>query len=85
MNEDVGRTPQLEAPTVALLMRKISARPSWVAEDPYEIDSATFEAGWREMNQIQQRQGRAVPTAPWIAARNFLLRGVPVVTNDAQD
>jgi hypothetical protein len=82
---DIGSTPQFEAPTIAGLMRQMAARPEWAKEEPLEVDSVTFEQAKREMEDIQRRQGRTVSAAPWIAARNFLLRGVPVVTNDLQD
>jgi predicted nucleic acid-binding protein len=66
-------------------MREMARRPVWQAEEPFETDPVTFEQAKREMTDIQRRQGRSVSAAPWIAARNFLLRGVPVVTNDLQD
>lgn len=79
---DVGSTPQFEAPTIAALMRQMAMRPPWQAEEPLEVDAVTFEQAKREMTEVQRRQGRSVSAAPWIAARNFLLRGVPVVTSD---
>lgn len=75
----IGRKPQVEAPTIATLMRKIAARPGWECDEPLRIDEETFIKARSEMAEIQKRQGRTLPVAPWIKAENFLLRGVPVV------
>lgn len=79
---DVGRRPQLDAPTIADVMNQMNARPAWAAEEPFAVDAATFEQAKREMTEIQRRQGRTVSAAPWIRERNFLLRGVPVVVRE---
>lgn len=78
---DVGNTPQLEAPTLAELHRQINDRPLWQISEklPLPVDPDTFEKAAAEMRDVQARQGRAVPTAPWIEQPNFLLRGVAVV------
>ena len=77
---DVGRKPQIEAPTIAALMRKITSRPGWESDEPLHVDEETFVKARSEMAEIQKRQGRTLPVAPWIKAENFLLRGVPVVS-----
>lgn len=79
---DVGRKPQLEAPHIALLMRKINDRGAWEADEPLKVDQETFVRARAEMAEIQKRQGRTLPTAPWIKADNFLLRGVAVVVSE---
>jgi hypothetical protein len=76
---DVGKRPQVEAPTVATLMRKISARPGWESDEPLHVDEETFVKARAEMTEIQKRQGRPLAVAPWIKDENFLLRGVAVV------
>lgn len=82
---DIGRTPQVEAPAIAALSQLMAERPVWLASEPFEIDSTTFERARDEMATIQRNQGRPLPVAPWIPRPNFLIRGVPVVMNDAQD
>ena len=84
---DVGRRPQIEAPTIAKLMRQLYARPLWQIEEqePFAVDPETFRQAEGEMKQIMERQGRPLAIAPWIAKPNFLLRGNPVVMDDFQD
>lgn len=84
-DSSVGTRAQFDAPTIASVMRLMAARPAWAIEEPIEIDGQTFAEALREMKEIQRRQGRSVTSAPWIKQRNFLLRGIAVVTNDLED
>ncbi len=78
-DRDAGRRPQLEAPTIAALMRVINARPGWECDEPLKVDEDIFVKARAEMTEIQKRQGRPLAVASWIKAENFLLRGVSVV------
>lgn len=78
---DIGRRPQVEAPAIAALSQLMAERPAWQATEPFETDPVTFERARDEMAAIQRNQGRPLPVAPWIARPNFLIRGVPVVSN----
>lgn len=78
---DIGSTPQFEAPTLAKLTHRIDARPGWAVKDPLAVDRGTFDKALSEMTEVQKRRGFPVPTTS-IDKPNFLLRGVPVVMND---
>ena len=82
---DVGRRPQIDAPTVARLMRQMIARPHWLQDEPLAADPETFRQAESEMKLIMERQGRPIASAPWIPQPNFLLRGTPVVMDDFAD
>lgn len=81
---DIGNTPQLEAPTLAELARKIDERPFWelVEKLPLPVDPDTFDRAAAEMKDVLARQGRPVAKAPWLKQENFLLRGIPVVKSN---
>lgn len=81
---NVGSTPQLEAPTLASLMRQMSERPLWEISDrkPLPVDPSTYQKAYAEMSEVQERQGRPVMAAAWAEKPNFLLMGVPVVMSD---
>jgi hypothetical protein len=81
MPSDVGSTPQLEAPTLADLYRRMINRPTWQTAEklPLEVDPDTFERGLSELRMVLADQGRALAVADWIKRENFLLYGCPVV------
>lgn len=76
----VGSTPQFEAPVLADLMRRIRDRPLWAMKDPLPVDPETYRKAHAEMTEVQQRQGRCVFAASDVDLPNFLLMGVPVVS-----
>lgn len=84
---NVGRRPQIEAPTIAKLMRRMNERDRWQQDEqqPLAVDAETFRQAEGEMKQIMERQGRVLASAGWINRPNFLLRGTPVVIDDYQD
>jgi hypothetical protein len=81
MPPDVGNTPQIDAPTLADLYRRMVNRPTWQTAEklPLEVDPDTFERGLSELRMVLADQGRALAVADWIKQENFLLYGCPVV------
>jgi hypothetical protein len=82
---DVGSRPQVEAPTIAELMRQMAHAPAVAGVRALGGRRRDLRTGQARNDRNSAQAGPSVSAAPWIAARNFLLRGVPVVTNDLQD
>lgn len=78
---DVGSTPQIEAPTLADLYRRMVERPIWQTAEklPLEVDPDIFDRGLSELKDVLRKQGRPLAIALWISQENFLLYGCPVV------
>lgn len=47
---------------------------------PLSVDPETYKKAFEEMKTVQSRQGRPVLAAAWADMPNFLLRGIPVVS-----
>lgn len=67
-------------PTLAVLVREISDRKYLMRDTPLFVDAATYENAEAEMLAIRQRRGYSTLERASLSAPNFLLFGVPIVT-----
>lgn len=81
IDPDVGRTPQRDAPALAVLHRQLVERPPWRADQPLETDEDTWKCARQEMAAINRDRGFPIAQAS-IDRTNFLLWGMPVVIKD---
>lgn len=74
-----------ECPTLAAIQAHITERTDMMRSDPIYVDEITFIRAEKEMKALREARGYTDLARAHIAQRNFLLFGVPIVTEGDSD